>query len=136
MRFAALVMLSVMALAAQATPETLDGRDAVILDGDTIAFGSERIRLVGVEAPGISEPNCAREEIFALRSRQRLAELIRSGPVTIERTGQDELGRTLARLFLADGRSVADVLIAEDLALPLQAGVEARDARQRHWCNE
>src|SRR5919107_1186808 len=129
MRFAALVMLSVMALA-QATPETLDGRDAVILDGDTIAFGSERIRLVGVEAPGISEPHCAREEIFALRSRQRLAELIRSGPVTIERTGQDELGRTLARLFLSDGRSIADVLVAEDLALPLPEGVDAREARQ------
>ena len=136
MRLVVLLVLSVLARPAYAGPEILDGRDAVILDGDTIAFGSERIRIVGIEAPGISEPHCAREEIFALRSRQRLAELVRSGPVRIERTGQDELGRTLARLFISDGRNVADILVAEDLALPWREGAEARETRERHWCHE
>jgi len=129
-------LLTIASHAANASPATLDQGGTVILDGDTIAFGSERIRIMDIEAPGISEPHCAREEIFALRSRQRLAELIRSGPVKIERKGQDELGRTLAQLFLSDGRNVADVLIAEDLALPWREGAEAREMRQRHWCDE
>jgi endonuclease YncB( thermonuclease family) len=136
MRFAALSIVAFMALAAHAGSETLDGRNAVILDGDTVAFGSERVRIMDIEAPGISEPHCEREEIFALRSRQRLAELIRSGPVTIERMGRDEIGRTQARLFLSDGRNLADVLVAEGLALPWQEGAEAREARQQHWCRE
>ena len=134
MRFAVLLILSALAVPARSNPETLDGRNAVILDGDTIAFDSERIRIIDIEAPGISEPHCEREEIFALRSRQRLAELIRSGPITIERVGRDHLGRTLARLFLPNGRDVAAVLVEEGLALPWQEGPEARESRQRHWC--
>jgi micrococcal nuclease len=130
------VLFSLFALAAPipAMAETLDGRTAVILDGDTVAFDSERIRIIDIEAPGISEPDCEREEIFALRSRQRLAELIRSGPIRVHRTGRDHLGRTLARLFLADGRDVAAVLVEEGLALRLQEGPEAKEARRRHWC--
>ena len=116
------------------TTETLDGRNAVILDGDTVAFDSERVRIIDIEAPGISEPECEREEIFALRSRQRLAELIRSGPIRILREGRDHLGRTRARLFLLDGRDVAAVLVQEGLALPWNEGTEAKAARRRHWC--
>jgi endonuclease YncB( thermonuclease family) len=117
-----------------AAAETVDGRTAVILDGDTVAFGSERVRIVNIEAPGISEPDCEREEIFALRSRQRLAELIRAGPVTIERLGRDHLGRTLARIILHDGRDVAALLVEEGLALPWYEGAEASAARRRYWC--
>ena len=126
--------LALAPLSSWAESEIVDGRTAVILDGDTVAFGSERMRIINIEAPGISEPECEREEIFALRSRQRLAELIRSGPVTVERAGRDHLGRTLARLILADGRDVAAVLVDEGLALPWHEGLEAREARRRHWC--
>jgi endonuclease YncB( thermonuclease family) len=134
MRRAAVIALCAFAAASSPRAETLDGRAAVILDGDTVAFGPERVRIINIEAPGISEPDCEREEIFALRSRQRLAELIRSGPVTIERTGRDNLGRTLARLILADGRDVAAVLVEEGLAVPWYEGAEAREARRRYWC--
>ena len=126
--------LALAPVSSAAEGETVDGRTAVILDGDTVAFGSERVRIINIEAPGISEPECEREEIFALRSRQRLAELIRSGPVTVERAGRDHLGRTLARLILADGREVAAVLVEEGLALPWHEGPEAKEARRRHWC--
>ncbi|HEX2134746.1 MAG TPA: thermonuclease family protein [Microvirga sp.] len=133
-RVALLGFIALSPLSSAAESEVVDGRTAVILDGDTVAFGSERVRIINIEAPGISEPDCEREEIFALRSRQRLAELIRSGPVTIERAGRDHLGRTLARLVLADGREVAAVLVEEGLALPWHEGPEAREARRRHWC--
>jgi micrococcal nuclease len=121
-------------LISSAGAEILDGRNAVIIDGDTVAFGQERVRIINIEAPGISEPNCEREEIFALRSRQRLQELITAGPVRIERTGHDNIGRTLARLFLADGRDVAEILVAEGLAVTWYEGAEARESRRQHWC--
>lgn len=114
--------------------DVLDGRSAVIIDGDTVAFGSERVRIINIEAPGIAEPECEREEIYALRSRQRLAELITGGPVRIERTGRDQIGRTLGRLFLADGRDVAGILVEEGLALTWYEGAEAKESRRRHWC--
>ena len=129
-----LAFVAALAAAFPAHAETLDGRSAVILDGDTVAFGSERVRIINIEAPGISEPDCEREEIFALRSRQRLAELIRAGPVTIERAGRDHLGRTLARIILGDGRDVAAILVEEGLALPWHEGPDAKAARRRHWC--
>lgn len=135
MRLSAIWILIALAGPALALPETVDGRNAEILDGDTVAFGSERIRILDIEAPGISKPECEREEIFALRSRQRLAELIRSGPVTIRRAGRDRLGRTLARLFMSDGREIAAILVAEGLALHRQDGPEAEAARRRHWCD-
>jgi micrococcal nuclease len=134
MRLPGLLVFTVLIGSLPAVAETVDGRTAVILDGDTVAFGPERVRIVNIEAPGISEPNCEREEIFALRSRQRLAELIRAGPVTIERLGRDHLGRTLARVILSDGRDVSALLVEEGLALPWYEGAEASAARRRHWC--
>ena len=134
MRTPGLLLVTVLLGCFPAAGETVDGRTAIILDGDTVAFGSERVRIVNIEAPGISEPDCEREEIFALRSRQRLAELIRAGPVTIERLGRDHLGRTLARIILPDGRDVATLLVEEGLALPWYEGAEASAARRRYWC--
>jgi len=134
MRRAFLYLCLLLALPAWAGEEMLDGRTAVIIDGDTVAFGHERVRIINIEAPGISEPDCEREEIFALRSRQRLAELITAGPVRIERTGRDTIGRTLGRLFLEDGRDVAAILVAEGLAVTWYEGPEAKESRRRHWC--
>ena len=134
MRLAPLLLPLVLAAMPLPQTQTLDGRAAVILDGDMVAIGAERIRILDIEAPGISEPECEREEIFALRSRQRLAELVRSGPITIQRSGRDRLGRTLARLFLADGREIAAILVAEGLALPWQDSPEAKASRRQHWC--
>lgn len=133
-RIALLAVLVFVARAAAGDPSVFDGRQAVIIDGDTVAFGHERVRIINIEAPGISEPNCEREEIFALRSRQRLAELVAAGPVRIERTGRDQLGRTLGRLFLSDGRDVAAILIEEGLVVPWYEGPEAKESRRRHWC--
>ncbi len=129
-----ITLLSLAVFATSARADQLDGRSAVIIDGDTVAFGHERVRIINIEAPGISEPGCEREEIFALRSRQRLAELIGTGLVRIERTGRDEIGRTLGRLFLEDGRDVAEILVAEGLAVVWYEGEEARESRRQHWC--
>jgi endonuclease YncB( thermonuclease family) len=50
-----------------------------------------------VYAPRLNEPG-------ALEARQRLARLIRSGDLVIQRTGQDKYGRTLGRVFVDGDR--------------------------------
>jgi endonuclease YncB( thermonuclease family) len=87
--------------------ESFDGPRAVIVDGDTIAIGSERIRLWNVDAPESFRPRCEAELVAGLQ-RER---------VQIDRQRQDRYRRTLARVR-ADDRDVGETLIAEGPALP------------------
>ena len=113
--------------------ETFDGRSAVVVDGDTIAVGRERIRILNIDAPESHEPRCDRELVAGLKAEERLAQLVRVEAVSVARDGKDRYGRTLATLS-AGGRDIGTVLIAEGLALPWQDGPQARAARIRHWC--
>ena len=120
---------------APAAVETLDGRRAVIIDGDTVAFGRERVRIMNIDAPETRGARCERELILGLRAKERLAMLLRVGPIEIERHGVNAYGRTLALLDV-HGLDVGQMLIREGLALPWQRGKEARDERVRYWCAE
>jgi micrococcal nuclease len=116
-------------------PETVDGASIMVLDGDTIALPSrERIRIHEIDTPDIAYFGCERELVLGLRAKARLAELLRAGPVTIERQETDRFHRTLARLRLADGRLVGDILMAEGIAIRYQPGREAREERLARWC--
>lgn len=135
-RFATLALVA--ALAGSAAAETVDGRRFVIVDGDTVALGRERIRILNIDAPESFRSRCEAELVAGLAAKARLAELLRAGPVTVDRceaSGRctDTYGRTLARLEAA-GRDVGSVLIAEGKALPWQPGRAAHEARERHWC--
>ena len=100
-----------------------------VIDGDTIEFDGQRIRMVDYDAPEISEPKCASEAALGERAKMRLLDLLNSGSVEARPLGRrdvDRYGRKL-RLVLVNGRSVGDVLIAEGLAWPWQG--------HRHaWC--
>jgi hypothetical protein len=86
-------------------PETVDGASIIIIDGDTIGLPSrERIRILEIDTPETFDSRCENELILGLKAKQRLAELLRAGPVTIERHDRDRFHRTLAYLRLADGR--------------------------------
>lgn len=78
------------------------------VDGDTIRYGTERIRLRGLNAPELSDPG-------GLEARQRLAELLSQGNIRIIPHGQDVYGRMLADVFISD-RNVADIMTAEGFA--------------------
>lgn len=77
------------------------------VDGDTLRCGaagnmSERVRLIGIDAPelpGHCQPwrSCAPGD--PRESRAALARLLRRGPITLERHGADHYGRTLAFAF-------------------------------------
>jgi endonuclease YncB( thermonuclease family) len=103
------------------------------VDGDTIGFGSERIRILNIDAPESYQPNCEKELVAGLKAKERLAQLVRAGMVSVQREGKDRYGRTLARLSV-DGRDIGETLIREGFALPWQEGASAKQARTARWC--
>lgn len=80
----------------------------VVLDGDTIRVGSDRMRLRGLDAPELNEPE-------GQSAKQRLEELVRSGPVRIIPRGRDIYDRRVADVFVND-QNVAEILKSEGFA--------------------
>lgn len=80
----------------------------VVIDGDTLRCGDERIRLLGIDAPekaGRCRPGrrCAPGDAAASTASLRRA---LAGRVTINRVGRDRYGRTLATVS-AGGRDLS-----------------------------
>lgn len=99
------------------------------VDGDTIAMGTERIRLVGYDTPETAFARCTAEKRLGLIAKARLQALLDRGPVTIHRTGKrDKYGRTLASVRI-DGRDVGAILIAEGMAVAYTGRTARID-----WC--
>ena len=132
MRAVLLVVLAVLG-PSPALAETFNGGHVVIIDGDTFAIGSERVRILNTDAPETRGSRCERELVPGLRAKERLAGLLRAGSVDLVRGGEDRYSRTLARVSVG-GLDVGSVLIGEGLALPWRDGPEAREARLQHWC--
>lgn len=128
------IAAGVVLLARDRVPDvqTVDGAAIVIVDGDTVAVGEERVRLLDIDAPETWHPRCERELVIGLEAKQRLRELL-AGPVEIERHGRDRYGRTLARLRTPGGDAGGALLLA-GLAIPWRAGRDAWQARRDHWC--
>jgi micrococcal nuclease len=84
-------------------------------------------------APETRGSHCEAEFVAGLKAKERLAGLLRSGPLTIRRMGEDRYRRTLTRV-LVRGRDAGEVLVAEGLALRWQPGADAKASRLRHWC--
>lgn len=101
-----------------------------VIDGDTIYYGGERIRMVDYDTPEIMEPKCESERVLGHRAKDRLLEILNSGTVEVSRSGtreEDRYGRKL-RLVTVNGRSTGDILIDEGLAWPWEG-------RRHDWCN-
>lgn len=69
-----------------------------VTDGDTIRCGSERIRLLGIDAPEL--PGHCREGRVCVEGDPSAStaslENAMTGPLVIDRVGEDHYGRTLA----------------------------------------
>ena len=76
-----------------------------IADGDTFRNGRERVRIIGYDAPEMSQSRRP-------AAKNRLTQLVRSGTVTMLRRGKDKYGRTLAFVYV-DGKNVAETMRAE-----------------------
>jgi endonuclease YncB( thermonuclease family) len=133
---------AVVAALLEPLPPTLSG-EARVSDGDTLRFGNDRVRLVGLDAPELDQTctdeggatwPCGRE------SSRRLREFIGDGAVTCETEGRDQYGRYLGRCA-AHGNDLGAMLVAEGLAVasfPSYGSEEAQARREKRgiWAGE
>lgn len=122
-----LAPVAVAAAIAWAVPARAQSQIRVI-DGDTIVYRGETIRIRGLDAPEM-HGRCEAETRRARQARDRLEQLLAGGLRTYP-SGRDRYGRTLAVVRDAAGRDVARILITEGLARPY----DGRGQRQG-WCN-
>ena len=88
----------------------LDSWEAQAIDGDTIRYGTERIRIRGFNAPELTEPG-GREAL------ERLSQVLREGTIRIVPHGKDVYDRTVADVFV-NGQNVVEVLGLERFTRP------------------
>ena len=93
------------------------GGFACVVDGDSFRLGERRIRIRGIDAPE-REGACPAETELAVKSTDRLTELLNRGPfVMTARRGdeRDRYGRQL-RVLTRGRESIGDALVVEGLA--------------------
>lgn len=101
------------------------GSDTCVIDGDSVLFRGEQLRLERIDAPEVRDPDCDSERTLALKARDRLSVVLSERPFRVVRYEDDRYGRTLARLRTEEGW-VSSVLVDEGLA-------QWWDTR-RGWC--
>ncbi|KPP83643.1 nuclease homologue [Erythrobacter sp. HL-111] len=105
-------------------------RVTCIVDGDTIWYRGEKIRLVGFDTPEVFSPACPREAALGERATRRLQELLNAGPFSLEPNpegrARDRYGRSLM-MVTRGGANLGEVLLREGLA-------ERYGGARREWC--
>jgi endonuclease YncB( thermonuclease family) len=105
-------------------------RDDCVIDGDTIRYRGEKIRLADINAPEVSEPQCDHELDLGEQATDRMLALLNGGPFTLvplPDRDEDVYGRKL-RTITRGGQSLGIVLVREGLA-------EKWRGFRRDWCN-
>lgn len=128
---ALLFVLAFLAARLDPLPPRFTGH-AVAADGDSLRLGSDRVRLVGIDAPELdqtcwdaagAEWPCGRD------ARAELTRLVAGGKVDCQPEGTDKYGRTLARCAVA-GADLGAAMVRSGLALATEGYVlEAAAAR-------
>lgn len=94
-------------------------RVTCVVDGDTIWYRGEKIRLADLDTPEVSQPGCPREAMLGREATERLQALLNEGPFSIEDNpegrSEDSYGRSL-KLVTRGGESLGAVLVQEGLA--------------------
>jgi micrococcal nuclease len=99
-----------------------------VVDGDTIHYRGEKIRIADIDTPETHPPRCAREAELGNAATKRLHALLNAGPfsmVSIDRD-TDRYGRKL-RTVMRDGQSLGKQLVSEGLARYYAGG-------RQPWC--
>jgi endonuclease YncB( thermonuclease family) len=89
----------------------LPAAEVRVIDGDTIRYGRERIRIINIDAPETEgRARCNAERRLAAVATMTLVDLIEGKRLEIERHGHDRFGRTLAYIRVS-GADVGEMLI-------------------------
>ena len=114
----------------QGTFANCDGpqRTNCVVDGDTFWFAGDKIRILDINTPETSSPQCDREYRLGLRATERLTQLLNAGPFSLERGPEDtdRYGRLLRRVTRG-GQNLGQILVDEGLA-------ERWRGYKGHWC--
>ena len=103
-------------------------------DGDTcyIYFKGEKlkIRLLELDTPEISQPKCAKEKKWGIRSRDFVNNLIKRATKIEFKTEYefDYFGRMLSYLII-DGQDLSELLVKNNL------GVVYKKGHKKNWCS-
>ena len=100
-----------------------------VVDGDTIWYRGEKIRIADIDTPEVSRPECPREAELGAAATQRMLALLNEGAFSLEPDGdrdRDHYGRLL-RTVTRDGASLGAVLVDEGLA-------EEWGGARLEWC--
>jgi len=122
--------------------ESIFSGSARVTDGDSIRFGAESIRLLGLDAPEIEQtcidPN---GQIWTCgqAARQRLEQLMAQGRIECRSQKRDRYDRSLA-ICTVNGLDVGSVLVSEGLAVSYydyqDQENEARSNKLGMWAGE
>lgn len=95
-------------------------RYTCVIDGDTIWYRGEKFRVLGIDAPEVSEPGCEREAQLGERATLALRDVLNEGPFSLEpdRTEpeEDAYGRALRRITRG-GVDLGERLVRQGLAV-------------------
>ena len=144
MRFLSLSLAAIIVLTVTTVhAETLTGHPRVV-DADTLTFGTERVRVEGIDAPETNqhcldsagqEYPCGKVATEALKTR------IGTDEVRCEGTEKDQYGRLIGWCYFADESDLNDWVVRQGHALAYRkysekyigAEEEAEQARRGIW---
>ena len=115
------ILLGLMALVVTRVDEAnrvlLSGKVRIV-DGDTLVMGDERIRLLGIDAPELTQV-CLDDEAprdCGQEAKVQLAAMVAQGPVECSGHSKDKYGRLLATC-IAGGREVNAAMVRSGQAV-------------------
>ncbi|WP_162199455.1 thermonuclease family protein [Aurantiacibacter marinus] len=99
-------------------------RYTCVVDGDTIWYRGEKIRLLDIDAAEVSSPGCPREAEIGERATYALRDILNEGPFSLTRDGFEpnrDVYERLLRRITREGEPIADRLIEQGLAVRYRA---------------
>jgi endonuclease YncB( thermonuclease family) len=139
----AIIILAATAVASALLEEPLPELSGRIQasDGDSFRYGTERVRLLGLDAPELAQTctSASGEWPCGRDARNRLAELLETTSLTCKPEDHDQYDRLLATCSSAEG-DIGAILVAEGMAVSSgpywrEEGA-ARSARRGIWSGD
>lgn len=130
---------AVLAAAAAGSITYLVTSDPIhVVDGDTVRYQGELVRLQGFNAPETYQAQCRREHELGTRATKLLSSMVASGAVLTLNPGTCGYGRRCGTMTF-EGKDIGWFLITEGLAEPYHCTVNPQGGRttcpkRKDWC--